>query len=65
MRQPGFIVLAEQLQKIRNKYKKLKNQVILDIFYIYRNELDKAYFKHDMACDDFEHLATGTTSNKM
>lgn len=39
--------------------------MILDIFYIYRNELDKAYFKHDMAYDDFEHLATGTTSNKM
>ena len=33
--------------------------------YIYRNELDKACFQHDMAYGDFKDLAKGTTPDKV
>ena len=33
--------------------------------YIYRNELDKAYFQHDMAYGDFKVLAKRTASDKV
>ena len=36
-----------------------------DTKYIYRNELDKACFQHDMAYGDFKYLARRTTSNKI
>ena len=32
--------------------------------YIYKNELDKAYFQHDMAYGDFKYLAKGTAADK-
>ena len=33
--------------------------------YIYRNELDKACFQHDMAYGDFKDLAKRTASDKV
>ena len=33
--------------------------------YIYKNELDKAYFQHDMAYGDFKDLARRTASDKI
>ena len=36
-----------------------------DTKYIYRNELDKAYFQHDMAYGDFKDLARRTASDKI
>ena len=36
-----------------------------DSQYIYQNELDKAYFQHGMAYEDFKDLATRTTSYKI
>ena len=39
-------------KKIIQKFKKTE-----DTRYIYRNELDKACFQHDMAYGDFENLA--------
>ena len=35
-----------------------------DAKYIYRNELDKAFFQHDMAYGDFKNLAKRTTADK-
>ena len=36
-----------------------------DTKYIYRNELDKAYFQHDMAYGDFKDLAKRTVADKV
>ena len=36
-----------------------------DTSYIYKNELDKAYFQHDMAYGDFKDLARRTASDKI
>ena len=36
-----------------------------DTKYIYRNELDKACFQHDMAYGDFKDLARRTASDKV
>ena len=35
-----------------------------DSRYIYQNELDKAYFQHDMACGDFKDLNGRTAADK-
>ena len=36
-----------------------------DITYIYKNELEKAYFQHDMAYGDFKDLKKRTFSDKV
>ena len=36
-----------------------------DSRYIYQNELDKAYFQHDMAHRDFEDLNKRTAADKL
>ena len=36
-----------------------------DTKYIYKNELDKACFQHDMAYGDFKDLSKRTTSDKV
>ena len=46
-------------QKRIQKFKKTE-----DTRYMYRNELDKACFQHDMAYGDFENLARMTASDK-
>ena len=49
-----------------------KNKEIIQIFketgdtsYIYKNELDKACFQHDMTCGDFKDLKRRTFSDKV
>ena len=51
-------MLLEHLLKIKKKIKKIqKFKETGDTKYIYRNELDKACFQHDMAYGDFKDLA--------
>ena len=64
LRQPDLrIVLVGQLQKIKNELKKFKEAG--DSRYIYRNELDKACFQHDMAYGDFKDLNGRTFVDKV
>ena len=49
----------------KNKARIQKLKEAGDAKYIYRNELDKAYFQHDMAYGDFANLARRTASNKV
>ena len=44
---------------IEKKFKETK-----DARYINQNELDKAYFEHDMAYGDFKNLPRRTASDK-
>ena len=49
-------------------YKQRKNPKLLktgDTKYIYRNELDKACFQHDMAYGDFKDLKKRTAADKV
>ena len=57
-----FIVLVDPLQKQRKNSKIKKAR---DKNYIYKNELDEAYFQHDMAYGDFKDLARRTTFDKI
>ena len=45
--------------------KKLKIKKTGDTSYIYKTELDKACFQHDMACGDFKDLIRRTFSDKV
>ena len=64
LRQPGFAYSAcgpftqnkERMQKFKEKG---------DSQYIYQNELDKAYFQHDMPYGDFKDLTRRTTYDKI
>ena len=47
----------ENLLKTKNKSKNSR--------YIYRNELDKACFQHDMAYGDFKYLTKRTAADKV
>ena len=49
----------------KNKERIQKFKETGDRKYIYRNELDKACFQHDMAYVDFIDLARKTASNKV
>ena len=49
----------------KNKERIQKFKETGDTKYIYRNELDKACFQHDMAYGDFQDLARRTTSDKV
>ena len=53
----------DRLLKTRNEFKNSKKQEIAD--YIYKNELDKTCFQHDMAYGDFKDLARRTASDKV
>ena len=55
-------MLAGHLQKTKKEFKNLKKQ---DTSYIYKNELDKACFQHDMAYGDFKDLKRRTASDKV
>ena len=50
-----------------NKYKQRiqKFMQIGDTNYIYKNELDKAFFQHDIAYGDFKDLARKTQSDRV
>ena len=64
LKQPGFTYSAcgpftknkEQIQKFKETG---------DTSYIYKNELDKACFQHDMAYGDFKDLKRRTFSDKV
>ena len=45
--------------------KQRKNSETRDPKCIYKNELDKACFQHDMTYGDFKHLARRTASDKV
>ena len=49
----------------KNKEKTQKVKETEDSRYIYKNELDKACFQHDMAYGDFKDLAKRTASDKV
>ena len=49
----------------KNKQRIQKFMRTGDTNYVYKNELDKAYFQHDMAYGDFKDLTRRTQSNKV
>ena len=55
-------MLVDDLLNTKKRIQKFKKTE--DTRYIYRNELDKACFQHDMAYGDFENLARMTASDK-
>ena len=64
LKQPEFTYSAcgpftENIERIQ-KFKETR-----DKSYIYKNELDKACFQHDMAYGDFKDLARRTASDKV
>ena len=64
LKQPGFTYSAcGPFTKNKERIKKFKKTG--DTKYIYRNELDKACFQHDMAYGDFKDLAKRTASDKV
>ena len=64
LKQPGFTYSAcgpftknkERIQKFKETW---------DTNYIYKNQLDKACFQHDMASGDFKDLAKKTASDEV
>ena len=64
LKQPGFTYSAcGQFTKNKERIQKFKETG--NISYIYKNELDKACFQHDMAYRDFKDLARRTASDKI
>ena len=62
--QPGFTYSAcGPFTKKKERIRKLKETD--DWKYIYKNELDKAYFQHDIAYEDFKDLTRRTASDKV
>ena len=63
-RQPQFVYSAcGSIAKNKERIQKLKKSG--DTSYIYKNELDKACFQHDMAYGDFKDLAKRTAADKV
>ena len=56
-------MFADLLRKTKKEFKKLKETE--DSRYIYQNELDKAWFQHDLTYGDFEDLNRRTTADKV
>ena len=64
LKQPGFTYSAcEPFTKNKERIQNL--QETRDRDYIYKNELDKACFQHDMTFGDFKDLGRRTTSDKV
>ena len=64
LRQPGFTYSAcGPFTKNKERIQKFKETG--DTSYIYKNELDKACFQHDMAYGDFKDLAKITIADKI
>ena len=64
LRQPGFTYSAcGPFTKNKERIQKFKQAG--DSRYIYKNELDKACFQHDMAYGDFKDLAKRTAADKV
>ena len=63
LKQPGFTYSAcGPFTKNKERIQKFKETG--DTSYIYKNELDKACFQHDMAYGDFKDLKRRTASDK-
>ena len=63
LKQPGFTYSAcGQFTKNNERVQRFKETG--DTSYIYKNELDKACFQHDMAYVDFKDLAKMTAAIK-
>ena len=64
LKQPGFTYSAcGPLTKNKERIRKFKETG--DTGYIYKNELDKVCFQHDMAYGDFKDLKRKTASEKV
>ena len=64
LRQPGFAYSAcGPFTKNKGRIQKFKETG--DTSYIYKNELDKACFQHDIAYGDFKDLAKRTAADKV
>ena len=64
LKQPGFTYSAcVTFTKNKERIKKFKETG--DTSYIYKNELDKTCFQHDMAYGDFKDLKRRTASDKI
>ena len=64
LRQPRFTYSAcEPFTKNKERIQKFKETE--DTSYIYKNELDKAYFQHDMAYGGFKDLTKRTAAEKV
>ena len=64
LRQPGFTYSAcRPFTKNKERMEKFKETG--DSRYIYKNELDKACFQHDIAYGDFKDLAKRTAAEKV
>ena len=64
LKQPGFTYSACR-PFTKNKKRTEKFMKTGNTRFIYRNELDKACFHHDMAYGNFEDLARRTASDKV
>ena len=64
LRRPGFTYSAFEPFKI-NKERIQRSEETGDSQYIYKNELDKACFQHDMVYGDFKDLTRRTASDKI
>ena len=64
LKQPVFTYVACGLFT-KNKKRNQKFKETGDANYIYKNELDKASFQHDMAYGDLKDLQRRTASNKV
>ena len=64
LKQPGF-TFSVFGPFTRNRQRIQRFMETRDTNYIYRNELDKVYFQHDMAYGDFKDLKRRTQSNKV
>ena len=64
LKQPGFTYSAYG-PFTKNKERIQKFRQTGDSRYIYKNELDKACFQHDMAYGDFKDLAKRTAADKV
>ena len=64
LKQPGFTCsTCGPFTKNKERIQKFKETG--DTNYIYKNELDKACFQHDMAYGGFKDLARRTASDKV
>ena len=64
LKQPGFTYRScRPFTKNKERIQKFKETE--DTSYIYKNELDKACFQHDIAYGDFKNLARRTASDKL
>ena len=64
LKEPGFSYSARgPFNKNKERIRKFKETG--DAKYIYKNELDKAWFQHDMAHGGFKDLARRTASDNV